>query len=76
MEEPVPTVAVSMFMCECTKFRVPMGLELLGVFYNKSSETCTGMLMVFKCSAALIISYIADTDLEILVHGLLVNYIC
>lgn len=52
-----------------------MGLELLGIIYSKCSETCMALLMVFKCSVALFICYIADTDFEILVHGLLVDYV-
>lgn len=75
MEEPVPTAALNVFTCECPELHVPMGLELLGIIYNKSSETCTGLLIVFKCSVALAICYIADTDLEILVHRPLVNYV-
>lgn len=75
MEEPVPTPAVNVFICECPELHVPMGLELLGIVYNKSSETCTGLLIIFKYSVALTICYIADTDLEILVHRLIVNYV-
>lgn len=48
-----------------------MGLKLLGIMYNECSENCVGLLMVFKCSVALVICYIANTDLEILVHRLL-----